>query len=43
MELQEVGWGKAWTGSGSGQGQMADYCNVVMNFRGFIQCGEFLA
>jgi len=31
-DLLEVEWRETWTGSGSGQGQMANCCNAVMNF-----------
>ena len=42
MDLQEVGWGVACSGSGSGQGQVADCLKSGNELSGSIQCGLFL-
>jgi hypothetical protein len=43
MDLQEVGWGEAWTGSsGLRTGAGGDTCKCADESSGSIKCGEFL-
>ena len=42
MDLTEVGWGHGLDRFGSGQGQVAGYCECGNEPSGSIKCGEFL-